>query len=405
MADPLRACLYDRAAGGDSLLRPAFEKTAGLLLVAEVSSWDELREWLHHGGVDLVAVNLDTAGAAGLDLVRRMAELSPSCGVIGVSSKTDPASIIGAMRAGCSQFVCAPIDLEDLRNAVQRIRANRLTRAMDSKRVCVIGASGGAGATTVACNLAMELAHLTDRRCGLVDLNLEFGDIACAFDCSPPFSVADVCREGLDVDRVLLGKALHDLPCNVSILPRPQRLEDARVVTPGGIENMLRVLDAMLPFTVVDLPRAYSYLSAAAVRDADYVLVVTQLGVPFIRNASRICECLQEMGSSEESVQIVLNRYNSVYDRITPEHVEAHFGKPVFALIPNDYRRVQTALDLGHPIVADSPNTPARLAIQQMARRIAGGPQEEPGPGHLGGLLSRLWARSRREDLKSGSAS
>lgn len=278
--------------------------------------------------------------------------------------------------------------------AIGRMRSTRMAATTGSKRVCVIGASGGAGATSIACNLAMELAHLTDRRCALVDLNLEFGDVACAFDCTPRFSIADVAQDGVDLDRVLMGKALHELPCNVSILARPEPLADAIKVTPEGVQETLRVLSEILPFVVVDMPRSFSFINAAAVRDADKVLIVTQLGVPFIRNASRIYENLRAMETPEEAIEIVLNRCKSVYERIGPDDVESHFGKPVFAMVPNDYRRVQTALDLGHPIVADAPNTPARLAIQQMARRIAGvdaGETEVAAQKAGGSLFARLW--------------
>ena len=59
----------------------------------------------------------------------------------------------------------------------------------------------------------MELAQLTNHHSALIDMNLELGDVGCVFDCQPKFSVADVCRGGVDVDSMMLGKALHELPC------------------------------------------------------------------------------------------------------------------------------------------------------------------------------------------------
>jgi pilus assembly protein CpaE len=265
----------------------------------------------------------------------------------------------------------------------------------NSKRVCVIGSSGGSGATTVACNLAMELAHLSDRRTALVDMNLEFGDVACAFDCTPVYSVADVCHEGLQLDASMLAKAMHELPSNVSILARPERIEQVREITAEGVQAMFTVMSSLFPYVVVDLPRAADYLNASAVMDSDRILIVTQLTVPFLRNATRIHKCLLDMGADEGRIEIVLNRCKSVFERISPDDVESHFGRPLFAMIPNDYRRVQTALDFGHPIVADSPNTPARLAIQKMARLIAGEPETESAPS----FFNRMLGRSGKEKL------
>lgn len=396
MANPLRLFLFDRS-GDETPLRGAFEKVHGVLILGSSSSWEELRDWLCHGSCDVVGISLDVEGSVDLETVQRIVELAPACSIIGISRQTDPSSIIGAMRAGCTQFVCWPIEQRDLHDAVQRIRATRVVPVQATKRICVIGASGGAGATTIACNMAIELADVSRQSCVLVDLNLEFGDVACAFNCQPTFSVSDVCEEGVEIDRVLLSKALYEGPCNISILARPGKLEDARKVSPERVQEMLRVMGEMKPFIIIDLPRYFSLTSAAAVREADYILIITQLSVPFIRNASQMYKSLLDMGAAEETIQIVLNRCKSADERITLEDVAGHFGKEVFAAIPNDYRSVQTSLDLGHPIKADCPNTPARRAIRQLARKIIDpnawtGTKERRKSTTRGGLLSRLFS-------------
>ncbi len=396
MADALRVCLFNRDPSKNEVFGTVLGQLRNAEVVAQTDVPEDLKEWVRHGEVDLVIVNLDDADDKALPLVQDLLDVRPGIGVLGVSQKTDPNTIISAMRAGCSQFVPWPVDLEDLRAAVGRIRSTRVTAVQASKRFCVIGSSGGAGATTVACNLAMELGHLSDRRCALIDLNLEFGDICCAFDCTPKYTVSDICRDDVEIDRVLLEKAMHDLPCNVAVLGRPNKLEEAREVTPDGIVNTLQILAGTYPFVVVDLPRYYSFLSAAALEEADRVLIVTQLGVSYIRNATRIFQSLRQMGADERRVEIVLNRCKANFERITPDEVEEHFGRPIFAMIPNDYRRVQSALDLGQPIGTDAPQSPARIAIQEMARKLVSeDPTGEPArPAPTAGFLSKFWRRS-----------
>jgi pilus assembly protein CpaE len=240
----------------------------------------------------------------------------------------------------------------------------------------------------------MELAALSGRRCGLVDLNLEFGDICCAFDCRPRFTISDACADPEKLDRSVLKSVLHDLPSNVSILARPNDIEESDTVTPDALELIFKLLDDMYPNVVVDLPRATSFLSAVALAKADRVLIVGQLSVPIIRNATRVYECVMQMGADEDCVEIVLNRYNANYERITIEDVEKHFARPVFATIPNDYKNVAAAVDMGHPIGADSPASPARKAIHDMARKILGDQAvAESGDGGGDGFFSKLWKR------------
>jgi pilus assembly protein CpaE len=397
VGESLRICLFDPGSQKGEAFQEPFECIQNATIIAHCSNWPDLREWIKHTGIDLVIANLDDPDDTVLQTVQNVVRLSPACKIIGVSANTDHTHIIKAMRAGCTQFVCWPVDREDLLSAVEQIRSTKLVTTSASKRICVIGSSGGAGATTIACNLALEFGSLSDRRAALIDLNLEFGDVGCAFDCVPKFSVADVCKSGVEPDRLLLSKAMHELPCNISILPRPENISQAREVTPEGVEALLRTLADLYPFVVVDLPRAYSFLSAAALRAADRVLLVTQLGVPFIRNATRIFQCLLEMDTEEDRIGIVLNRCKANYERISPEEVEAHFGRPVFAMVPNDYRRVQSALDFGQPIVTDSPSSAVRAAIQEMARKIA----TENSPETLGsrspeGLFGKFWKRKTK---------
>lgn len=396
MAETLRVCLFDTLPDRQPSFRAPFEQIRNTLILGSFAQWNELREWVRQGQVDLVAVNLDGDQEETLTVIQNLAQVGHGCGIVGISSNLDPNFIIRVMRAGCGQFVCWPVDQGDLESAIERIRATRVGIIHGSKRICVVGSSGGAGTTTIACNLAMELGQLARHPCALVDLNLEFGDISCAFDCKPKYSVADLCGEEVDIDRQMIEKAMHELPCNVSLLARPENLESAHIVTPDGVSRMLRSLAEVYPFTVIDLPRAYSFLSAAALRDAERVLVITQLGVPFIRNATRIYECLLHMGTEEERIEIVLNRCKANFERITTEEVESHFRRPVFALIPNDYRRVQNALDFGHPIMADAPSSPARMAIQEMARRLAGEDVEEARPATSSGLFGKFWKRTAK---------
>ncbi|HRX85554.1 MAG TPA: response regulator, partial [Phycisphaerae bacterium] len=222
MAEKLRACLFNAAADTADALRQAFAKLADFQVLGDTAEWEELRDWVRNAEPDLVAVYLDDEAAEGQHIVEKLAQFAPGTPVLGVSGKTDPAFIIAAMRAGCSQFVPWPIDAADLANATDRIRATRKPTIHNSKRICVIGSSGGVGATAIACNLAMEFGGMTERPAALVDLNLEFGDVGCAFDCAPKYTIADVCRDGVDIDPHMLEAAIHELPCHVALMVRPE---------------------------------------------------------------------------------------------------------------------------------------------------------------------------------------
>lgn len=395
MALPLRVCIFDPT---DSEIRDfaaRFAEVPGIQILSTCRQWRALQEVLATGRADAVIANLDRQFGPDLLIIQQIAEMAPDCRILAISRDNDPATIIAAMRAGCGQFARWPVDPADLEQALQRLRRGAPASDFRSKRICVMSASGGAGSTTIACNLAMELAQLTQRRIALVDLDVYFGDVACSFDLKTKYSLADVCGSLDQVDRTMVNTAVEDLPCNVCILARPARIEQAETIRPEGIEAVLQVMGQMYPFIVVDLPRNLSASAAVALATTDELLIVSQINVPHLRNATRLYEHVLRQGADPDHIHFVLNRDCAEFGLIKPADMERHLGRPVFARIPNDYKRLGAARDLGHPIMTDAPESPARQAIRQMAKRLLGEEYAELLGEDEGGGLLRFFRRSK----------
>ncbi len=374
----LRICLLDTEQDFEGQFRDPFDKLDGVDTVVDCHAWQPLSEHIRMGQVDVVAVNLDTADPnAGLLHVSHIGEINSDVGIIGVSRKPDPDVIIAAMRAGCSQFVRWPVEQQDLREAITRLRRTPSQGVPSCQRYCVVGSSGGAGATTIACNLALELADGIGRACALIDLDLQFGDVACSFDIHPEHSIADICGPGIEIDRTLVEMAMRELTTKVAILARPEQLDQAQDINADAVFEMFRIVEQMFPFAVVDLPRYIGPATMAALHGADRVFIVAQLTIPHLRNALRMYDYLVSMGADEERIEIILNRTKAQHERISPKDVEQQFRRPVFGIVPNDYKRIGAARDLGQPLMVESPNAPARRAIHDMAQKLLAQAREQ----------------------------
>jgi pilus assembly protein CpaE len=363
--------------------------------VAEVSTPADLAKLLHDSPVNLVFFHLDPQPAAVLEVIEQVSARFHDLALIAISHETGPEAILAPMRAGCDQFVCEPIEPDDLASAVSRVASRRLLSTTKSRCICVVGASGGVGATSIACNLSLELGHLTERDCGLVDLDLQFGNVAVNFDADPKYSIYDLAVSSGEMDRGILVSTLTNLPCKVSMLTRPEKIEQCEHVTPEMIQHVLELMGDLYENVVVDVPGHFDPQTIAAFTRADLILVVCQMLVPNIRSAQRLFEALQRVGLPADRIELVVNRSGGRAGRLSLKDVEETIRKPLFACIPNDYQFVARSIDVGRPIAALDPNNPVRSAIRKMAKKIIAGNAAAPAEttearrGLFGRLLSR----------------
>ena len=258
-------------------------------------------------------------------------------------------------------------------------------RARPSQLICVVGSASGAGATTVASNLALELAELG--RVALIDLDLEFGGIACAFDVEIGYTIADVCCPDKfnDLDETILDSALYEKH-GISILGRPHSLIEAGNVDPNGIAKALDIMSEMFEYVIVDLSRINNELGLAALRKADKILIVIQPNVLCVRNVDRIVTGMIDIGVDPDNMGVVFNRFESKND--FGKSIEASLKRPIVARIPNSYSAVSMSLDTG---VNAKDNSLVRVATRNLALCMSGAqPKEEAKPSWFRRFINKL---------------
>jgi len=392
MGSTIQVCLYNTDPSASETLREQIRALNFVRLVAEVSGPEELAAALPELGVSLVFFHLDPDPVPIIEIIDQVSTRYPDLVLIAIGSQTSPNEILAPMRAGCDQFVCKPIDHSDLANAVGRVANKRLLSRTQGRCICVTSASGGAGATTIACNLALELGLLADKDCALMDMDLQFGDIAENFDCEVKYTLYDLATSGSDLDRTVITDSITKLPCKVALLTRPAHLEQHEVITPELVHRVIDILMNAYANVVIDVPRRIEPCTVAALRQAELTLIVCQLQVPSVRNARRYFEALMQLGIPRERIEIVVNRCDSNAKRITTKDIEETVNKPVFATVPNDYQFVARSLDYGRPIAAIDRSNAVRSALRKMAKRVLGEANSaEVKQVGKRGILSRLF--------------
>jgi pilus assembly protein CpaE len=355
---------------------PAVRRLNGFEVALDTTSRDELRTSIGVGDVCALVLDLDAADA--IDVIIDALEIKGHLAIVGVTGSSDVNRIIQAQRAGCKQFASRPIDPTDLASALngalQDVPAVVADANFSSKTIAVIGSMGGAGATTLACYLSMALAEKA-KTTALIDVDFEFGMVAKAWDLSPRHTIHDLCQ--FDVfDRQGVEDVMIELPSGVSVLPRPARIQQAQEIDEGALKEIVGLISTWFPFIVLDLPRRLDARTGCAIELCDKLIIVCQQTVAGVLNAGRLTDGLLEFGVSLDQLEFVINRYNTKIHSVTEEQLEKRVNKKPIGLVPNHYKTVGAASDLGEPVAT---RNPVRKSIADIATQLVG--DGAPGSG------------------------
>ena len=162
-------------------------ETRAFQLIADVDSYPSVRQLdsrLRQLRPDVVLLDLSADTEKAVDLISAVAAIRPAIHVIGLHQHNDAAVIIRSLRAGSTEFLCAPFDVESQSTVVSRIvrlrqsddqsalsrgqiysfvgaKANTvdLRRKGDNLNFLALAADGGARAQRIAAHLALDAAR------------------------------------------------------------------------------------------------------------------------------------------------------------------------------------------------------------------------------------------------------
>jgi pilus assembly protein CpaE len=198
-----------------------------------------------------------------------------------------------------------------LEKAVMRKLGNTEPKEETARNViCVLGLKGGSGKTLTAINLAVSLAEAR-HSVAIMDLDLQFGDVALAMGMNPVRTMYDLVRSGGSLDAEKLEDFLVEHPSGAKALLAPVRPDQASVITVSFLAEVQRLLAEMFEFVVIDTPPSFSPEVIAAVDSSTDVLVVVMRDTLSLKNTKLGLETLERMEYDRRRVKVLLNRANT----------------------------------------------------------------------------------------------
>jgi pilus assembly protein CpaE len=248
--------------------------------------------------------------------------------------------------------------------------------------ICVLGPKGGSGKTLTATNLGVALAS-AGHTVGMLDLDLQFGDLALAMGLAPVRTVYDLVRSGGSLDAEKLEGFLVEHSSGARVLLAPVRPDQAALITVQFMADVQRLLAEMFEFVVIDTPPNFTPEVISAIDASTDVLVVAMRDTLSLKNTKLGLETLERMDYDRGHVRILLNRANTNVG-IEREDVLAILGRDVDVLVPS-HRDVARSINQGVPIAinrgseaAKAFHTLARMYIDASSADIDAIPEPAP---------------------------
>src|SRR5215475_4810314 len=125
MKDVQRVAIVDPCDATREPLRNLLLGVETVWLEAECSRYEFFIDVARQSAPDLVVVALDADHQKALQLIQQLTTEFPGLPILAVSSRGDGQSILQALRAGAKEFLTAPVVLEELMLALQRLKVTR----------------------------------------------------------------------------------------------------------------------------------------------------------------------------------------------------------------------------------------------------------------------------------------
>lgn len=276
-----------------------------------------------------------------------------------------------ALLAGARDIINPSADADAIERGLERaaelararrdaIRAQHHSAApapVKGRIVVVSSPKGGSGKTVVATNLAVFLASKVPSSVVLVDLDLQFGDVASALGLTPTYTMYTA-TQASGSEATLLKAFLTPHSSGLMVLCAPDEPTEADDVKEGDAVRIVAELSRLFSWVIVDTGAGLDDMTLSIAEVATDLIFVSSTDVLSVRGVRKEAAIMNQLGV-RATRHLLLNRSDAKVG-LSLKDISETIGLPIAAEVPSS-RAIPMSVNVGVPVVEhDSRSAAAR---------------------------------------------
>jgi len=294
--------------------------------------------------------------------------------IVAIKENPDVNFIVSAIRAGAKEILAYPIIKSELLDMLERVKEQfsiDIQKHDKCKMITVFSNKGGIGKTSIAANLALELAQITKENVALIDLNFQFGDITAFMDIQPSFDISYMFDNLNILNRDFLLSTMEKYKdTSLYVLADSPYFKPSKQISAKQVTKFFEVLKESFSYIIVDTDTTLDAKTITTLDYSDMIFLVTIVNLPALRNCQRCLGLFEKLGYDENKAQIIINRYME-NDEITLSDVETLLKKKIYWKIPNNYFALMASINKGVLVSEDNPSSNVAASYKELAIHVA----------------------------------
>ncbi|WP_281973278.1 AAA family ATPase [Ruegeria faecimaris] len=309
--------------------------------------------------------------------------------IVLIAEDVTPASLHQLLRKGADEFVPYPLPEGELQEAIDRMNkpepvavapgSDAARAAGDSKEGALFviqGLAGGVGSTTMAVNLAWELATVSDKEAPsvcLIDLDLQYGTVSTYLDLPRRETVFEMLSDTAAMDDDVFNQALQSYEDKLQVLTAPSDMVPLDLITQEDIERVIEKARKHFDYVIVDMPTTLVHWSETVLQAAHVYFALIELDMRSAQNALRLKRALQAEELPFNKLRFALNRapkFTDLNGKGRVKRMGESLGISIDLQLPDGGKPVMQSGDHGLPLANAAAKNPLRKEIAKLAKSL-----------------------------------